>query len=152
MGKPVRIQPYIPPDLNEKVNAYKAARSLTVSAVVTAALREYFEKDGVVEALVVRRMDGVMHGIGQLQRDLDTLAAGFGRFVRFSFFSAPKSVSAETVGRADSLYADFLARVADQLREGVKFTGLVWRLRGRHAASLADEGAGNGGREGGVQP
>ena len=64
-----RIQPYLAPELTEKVRAYAAARSLTVSAVMTAALTEYFERDAVEDELIVRRLDGVTHAISQLQRD-----------------------------------------------------------------------------------
>jgi len=37
-----RIQPYLAPELTEKLRAYPAARSLTVSAVMTAALAVFF--------------------------------------------------------------------------------------------------------------
>jgi hypothetical protein len=149
MSHPVRIQPYISPDLDQKLRAYKAARSLTVSAVVNAALGEYFEKNEVEGSLLVRRLDGVMHAIGQLQRDVDTLAAGFGRFVRYSFLSAPLDPTTKVVRRADSLYGDFLTRVRDQLREGVKFTGQVWRAHTAPRASPPSLATENGGREGG---
>ena len=40
--KHLRIQPYLAPALTEKLRAYAAARSLTVSAVMTAALAVFF--------------------------------------------------------------------------------------------------------------
>jgi hypothetical protein len=125
MRRAVRIQPYLPPDLFQKSRAYASARSQTVTAVIAAALREYLERDEVEDALLVRRLDGVTQAIGQLQREVDTLAAGFGRFVRVSLDSAPDNLTDQTIRRAEALYSTFLERVHEQLRDGVKFTGLV---------------------------
>jgi hypothetical protein len=145
MRHTIRIQPYISADLFQKLRAYAAARSLTVSAVIGAALGEYLERDEVEDALLVRRLDGVMHAIGGLQRDVDALAVGFGRFVRYSFFSAPAVAPAEVVRRAEVLYGEFLARVCDQLREGVRFTGQVWRAQAGPTTSLPILATENGG-------
>ena len=49
MRHAIRIQPYLSRDLFQKLRAYAAARSLTVSAVVAAALGEYLERDEVEE-------------------------------------------------------------------------------------------------------
>lgn len=152
MRHAVRIQPYISRDLFQKLRAYSAARSLTVSAVIGAALGEYLERNEVEDALLVRRLDGVTHAIGQLQRDLDTLAAGFGRFVRYFLYSAPTGWTPEVVRRGNNLYRDFLARVCEQLREGVRFTGQVWGGQVRPAVSAAVSSGGNGGREEGRKP
>lgn len=152
MRHAVRIQPYISADLFKKLRAYAAARSLTVSAVVGAALGEYLERDEVEDALLVRRLDRVMHAISGLQRDVDALAAGFGRFVRYSFFSAPATATTEMVRRADALYREFLARVCDQLRDGSRFTGQVWRAQPVPPTSLPTLATENGGREDGGQP
>ncbi len=147
-----RIQPYLPTDLFRKLRAYAAARSETATAVIIAAVREYLERDEVEDALLVRRLDGVTQAVGQLQRDVDTLAAGFGRFVRISLFSAPENLSDQAIRRAEALYTGFLERVHEQLRDGVKFTGLVSRARGRVAAPPLDPAPGRGSREGGEQP
>ena len=148
MKHPQRIQPYLAPDLVQKIRASATARSLTVSAVMTAGMTEYLERDAVEDALIVRRLDGVTQAISQLQRDLDTLAVGFGRFVRYSFFSAPEGVTAKVSARAETLYADFLATVSQQLRDGVRFTGQVWRPQRRSGTELPRGDTGNGGREG----
>ena len=84
-----RIQPYLAPDLFKRLHAYAAAQSITVSAVVTAALGKYLDGDSVEEALIVRRLDGLTQAAEQIQRDLDALGIGFGRFVRWSLFAAP---------------------------------------------------------------
>jgi hypothetical protein len=148
----IRIQPYLPVDLFQKLHAYAAVRSETVTAVIAAALREYLERDEVEDALLVRRLDGVTQAIGQLQRDVDTLAAGFGRFVRLSLFSAPENLPDQAIRRAETLYASFLERVHEQLRDGVKFTGLVWRARGRVGSPPLNPAPGMGSRKGEKQP
>jgi predicted transcriptional regulator len=73
MRHAIRIQPYLARDLFQKLRAYAAARSLTVSAVINAALAEYLERDEVDDALVVRRLNDVSHGLGKLTRDLEAL-------------------------------------------------------------------------------
>ena len=152
MRRGIRIQPYLPADLFQKLHAYAEVHSETVTAVIVAGLREYLERDEVEDALLVRRLDGVTQAIGQLQRDVDTLAAGFGRFVRLSLFSAPENLPDQAIRRAEALYASFLERVHEQLRDGVKFTGLVWRARGRVASSPLNPASGMGSREGNKQP
>jgi len=152
MRRGVRIQPYVPSDLFQKLHACAAVRSETVTAVIVAALREYLERDEVEDALLVRRLDGVTQAIGQLQRDVDTLAAGFGRFVRVSFFAIPENLGDQAIRRAETLYSSFLERVHEQLRDGVKFTGLVWRARGKVAHPPVNPAPGMGSREGEKQP
>jgi hypothetical protein len=152
MRHAVRIQPYLSRDLFQKLRTYAATRSLSVSAVVADALGEYLERDEVEDALLVRRLDGVTQAIGQLQRDVDTLGAGFGRFVRFSLYGAPTHATAEGIQRSDKLYAEFLARVCEQLRDGVKFTGQVWRARGRLVPPPTEAAAGKVGGEGEKRP
>jgi|SRR6185312_7947348 len=148
MRRGIRIQPYLPRDLFQKLHAYTAAREETATAVIAAALREYLERDEVEDALLVRRLDGVTQAIGQLQRDVDTLAAGFGRYVRLSLFTAPEEVKPEAIRRAETLYSSFLERIHEQLRGGVKFTGLVWRARGKVAPPPVNPASGPGSREG----
>ncbi len=126
MRHAIRIQPYLPPDLFQRLRAYAAAQSLTVSAVVAAALGEFLERDDGDDSLVLRRLDGVTHAVEQLRRDLDAVGVTLGRFVRYSFFAAPDTVDHRVVQRAEGLYRDFLGRVAEQLRAGVNLTGQVF--------------------------
>jgi hypothetical protein len=150
MRHAVRIQPYVSADLFGKLRAYSAARSLTTSAVICAALTEYFERDEVEESLLVRRLDGVTNAVGQLQRDLDTLSAALGRFVRYSFWTAPLQVDDKVVRRADGLYRDFLSKVGEQVRAGITFSRQVFPPRRSPAAPVAPTGPESGSRnEGG---
>ena len=129
MRHPIRIQPYLSRDLSQKLRAYTAARSLTVSAVVADALGEYLNRGDVDEDLLGRRLDGVTHAVEQLGRDLDALAVGFGRFVQFSLWTIPQQVDEKAIRRGETLYRGFLARVAEQLRAGGTFTGQVFPTR-----------------------
>ncbi len=144
MRHAIRIQPYLSRDLFQKVRAYAAARSLTVSAVVAEALGEYLERDEVEDALLVRRLDSLTEAVELLRRDVETLAVGFGRFVRYSFFSAPLAVDDKAIKRAEALYRDFLGKVGEQFRAGVRFTLQVFPTRrpGASTASLTAEGDG----------
>jgi hypothetical protein len=145
----VRIQPYIPTGLLQKVQARAAARSWTVSAVVTDALSQYVERDDSDGPLLLRRLDGVTGAIEQLRRDLEAVAAGFGRFVRFSFFTAPEVVDDKAVKRAESLYREFLGKVGEQLRAGTTFTRLVFPPRLPPPAPSPPANTEEGSRDGG---
>jgi hypothetical protein len=74
----IRSQPCRSRDLFQRLRAYVAARSLTISAVANAALADYLDWDEVEAPLIVRRLDEVRHAAGHLARDLETLAVGFG--------------------------------------------------------------------------
>jgi hypothetical protein len=115
--------------------------------VVADSLGEYLERDEVEDALLVRRLDGVTHAVEQLRRDVDTLAVGFGRFVRYSFFSAPPNADSKVVHRAEALYRDFLAKVGEQLRAGMSFTRQVFPTYGSRAVPAVLTEAETGGRE-----
>src|SRR5262249_40266915 len=119
MRRGIRIQPYLAPELSRKLRAYAAARSLTVSAVISAALGEYLERDEVEDALIVRRLDGVTDVVGQLKREVETLAVGFGTFAWRSFLREPAASDAVVVRQAETQYNAFLDQVAQQLRQGV---------------------------------
>jgi hypothetical protein len=148
MRHAVRIQPYLSRDLFQKLRSYAAARSLTVSAVVADALDEYLEPDNAGQDVVARRLDRVVHAVERLGRDLDALGIGFGRFVRYSLWSAPEDVSDKTVRRGDGLYRLFLSKVAEQARAGATFTGQVFPSR-RPASIPPDTTSGGDRDEGG---
>ena len=145
MRHAIRVQPYLSRDLFQKLRAYAAARSQTVSAVIAAALAEYLERDEVEDALIVRRLDDVTHAVARLTHDLETLAVGLGTFAWYSFLRAPAAGDATVVRRAETEYSEFLKQVARQLREGIRFTKQVFppqRLSG-----VASKGIEKGGRE-----
>jgi hypothetical protein len=140
MRHAIRIQPYLSRDLFQKLRAYAAARSQTVSGVVGAALGEYLERDDPDQDLLVRRLDRLTQTVEQHGRDLDALGVGFGRFVQYWLWSIPQA-DEQAVRRGDSLYRSFLSKIAEQIRAGGTFTGQVFPTR-RSPAVPANLGPG----------
>ena len=70
MRQAIRIQPYLSRDLFQKLRAYAAARSETVSGVVAAALGEYLERDEPDKDLLARRLDRVTQSVEQTRARL----------------------------------------------------------------------------------
>ena len=126
MRNRLRIQPYVSPDVRRKLGVYSAAQGVTESAVVDAALREYLERDGANEALMVRQLDGVGQAVAKIQDDLDVLAWAFGRFARFSLLDA-RLPAPEAAKQMEALYARFLSQVSADTGSGVTFSGAVRR-------------------------
>jgi hypothetical protein len=145
MRHAIRIQPYVARDLFQKLRAYAEARSLTVTAVINAALADYLERDEVEDALIVRRLDDVAHTLGHLTRELETLAVGFGSFAWYSFLRAPAARDTAVVRGAETEYREFLKQVGRQFREGVRFTEQVLPAPRQAPAKLP--GTEMGGRE-----
>ena len=133
MRQAIRIQPYLSRDLFQKLRAYAAARSETVSGVVAAALGEYLERDEPDKDLLTRRLDRITQSVEQLGRDLDALGVGFGRFVRYSLWTLPE-IGDKAIQRGEGLYRTFLSKVADQFRAGGTFTAQVFPTRRPPAA------------------
>jgi hypothetical protein len=129
MRQAIRIQPYLSRDLFQKLRAYAAARSETVSGVVAAALGEYLERDEPDKDLLARRLDRITQSVEQLGRDLDALGVGFGRFVRYSLWTLPEQIGDKAIQRGEGLYRTFLSKVADQFRAGGTFTAQVFPSR-----------------------
>jgi hypothetical protein len=129
MRQAIRIQPYLSRELVDKVRAYAAARSETVSGVVATALGEYLGRDEPDNDRVARRLDRVTQSVEQLGRDLDALGVGFGRFVRFSLWTLPEKIEDEAIQRGEGRYRTFLSKVADQARARQTFTEQVFPSR-----------------------
>ena len=147
MRNRLRIQPYVSPEVRRRLGAYSVAQGVTESAVVDAALREYLEGDEVEEALVVRRLDGVTQAVAKVQNELDVLAWGFARFVRFSLLLAARPPTPEAVKQMEPLYGSFLTQISGDAASGVTFAGAVRRAFTAQAARPAAPPFEKGGRE-----
>ena len=134
MRKAIRIQPYLSRELVDKVRAYAAARSETVSGVVATALGEYLERGEPDKDLLARLLDRLTQSGEQLARDLNALGVGFGRFVQFWLWTVTE-VDDKAVERGDRFYRGFLSKVAQQIRAGGTFTGQVFPARRPTAVS-----------------
>jgi hypothetical protein len=123
----IRIQPYISPDLHRKLRAHAMAQAVTDSAVTEAALRDYLERDGVDEDLVVRRMDGVTQAVAQLQHDMDVLSQAVCLMAWRSYQTPLAAQTPEAARQAAEDYATFLGRIASRLAAGARLAGDVQR-------------------------
>src|SRR5258708_35118722 len=123
----IRIQPYVTPEIHRKLRAYSAANDVTGSAVAEAALGDFLEPDGVDEALIMRRLDGIAQVLAQLQHDLAVVSQAVGISARESFFAPRPTVTKETRDQADSIYRAFLERISRQLSAGVTLASEVRR-------------------------
>jgi hypothetical protein len=128
MRQAIRIQPYLSRELFQKLRAYAAARSETVSGVVATALGEYLERGEADKDLLARRLDRVTQSVEHLGRGLDALGVGFGRFVQSWLWTVPE-VDEKAVQRGEGLYRGFLSKVAQQIRAGGTFAGQVFPTR-----------------------
>jgi hypothetical protein len=82
--------------------------------------------------------------VGQLKRDIETLAVGFGTFAWHSFLRAPAAADGAVVRQAETQYNAFLDQVAQQFRQGVRFTGQVFPTY--RSSAVAPPGSETGGR------
>jgi hypothetical protein len=123
----VRIQPYVSPDIHRKLRAHTTAKDLTESAVTEAALGEYLEENGVDEPLILRRLDGVVQALTQLQRDVDVVAQAIAVLARYAFAAGPGTFSTEAAAQGEKMYRLFARRISDQLGAGARLAGDVRR-------------------------
>jgi hypothetical protein len=119
----VRLLPYVPADLGERVVSVCASSGVTESAVVEAALRQYL--DGVGDrTLLLRRLDRLGRAVERDHRDLELLTETFGVFMRLWFAHTPSiSEDGKHAARmtAESRYQQFVQHVAQQFSGGRRF-------------------------------
>jgi nitroreductase len=123
----VRIQPYISTDLRQKLRAFAAAKHVTESAIAEAAIGEYIDGSGVEKPLFLRRFDGVMQGLGQLQDEVETMSHAVAALARYQFLTGPGTYGAGAPAQADQLYRQFIEAVCRKLGSGVRFGAEVRR-------------------------
>jgi hypothetical protein len=149
MRNRVRRQSYVDRDLERQARAYAAGHGLTDSAVTEAALSKFLKGDGPDSALVLGRLDAFTSALDKVQHDLDVLAAAFGRYTKYWFFSAPTPVrSTEARQQAEATYRDFLRSVSAQLAAGVRLAGEVYRAGSSLPPRPGTRGGGDGGKGG----
>ncbi len=123
----IRIQPYVPRELQRKVRAWAAAHDVTESAVAEAALTEYLDDGRADEDVLSRRLDLMSQAVARLQNDLDLLSDAFGRYVRHVFLGTLYKSGTD----AESKYEAFVRGVLDQNGVGGTFISDVRRARSR---------------------
>ena len=128
----VRIQPYLSPEVHQKLRAYASNQRWTESAVAEKALAEYLARDQVEEALVVRRLDALTQSVKDVQREQQVLAQAVVHVAKFLFRIAAGSAP-DAKAQAERRYEKLVADVAEELKAGESLTGDV-----RRAGSLAE--------------
>ncbi|HVZ70958.1 MAG TPA: hypothetical protein VHJ20_01170 [Polyangia bacterium] len=131
MRRRVRIQPYVPRDLQQKLRSWAAAQNLTESAVTEAALSAYLDDRRTDEDVVARRLDLVSQAVARLQSDVDVLADAFGGYVRRLFLVALTKAGPDQNRLAEEAYQTFLRGILDDSGVAGRFIGNVRRARAR---------------------
>jgi len=91
MRKRVRRQSDVDRGLDQRARARATANPVTDSSITEAALIKYL--DGVVDKdPVIRRLDGMVRAVQNLEQDLEVLTAAFAVLAQFNFFSVPPPV------------------------------------------------------------
>jgi hypothetical protein len=81
----IRIQPYLSPEVHQKLRTYASNQGQTESAVAEKALAEYLARDQIEEALVVRRLDVFTQSVKGVQREQEVLAQAVVHVAKFLF-------------------------------------------------------------------
>lgn len=119
----VRLLPYVPAELGERVVSVCASSGVTESAVVEAALRQYL--DGTSDrTLLLRRLDRLGRAVERDHRDLELLTETFAVFMRLWFAhtpSIPEDGKHAARMTAESRYRQFVQHVAEQFSGGRRF-------------------------------
>lgn len=76
-----RIHPYVTPDLAQRLVAYCAAKGITESAAVEAAIEDHLAGGERDNDVILRRLDRIGRASARQQRDLDVLTESFAVFI-----------------------------------------------------------------------
>jgi len=123
-----RIHPYVVPDIARRLTAYCAAKGLTESAAVQAAVEQYLDGGEREGALILRRLDRLGRASAQHQRDLEILSEGFAVFFQLWAMYVPNYSKAESDAasrRAGQLFDQYIGIVSRQLAAGPRFASRV---------------------------
>lgn len=134
-----QIHPYVDREVRRRLRAYCAAKDVTETAVVEAAVRDYLD-DSRDSVQIMRRLDRLTRADQRLQRDLDVLSEAFGVFVRLWCSYVPEIGAAEKEAAnrlAASRYQSFLDLVAQQFGGGHRLVDLVVRESVADSSELA---------------
>ena len=123
-----RIHPYVVPDIARRLTAYCAAKGLTESAAVQAAVEQYLDGGEREGALILRRLDRLGRASAQHQRDLEILSEAFAVFFQLWAMYVPNYSKAESDAasrRAGQLFDQYIGIVSRQLAAGPRFASRV---------------------------
>ncbi len=117
-----QIHPYLPIELHKRLQAYCAARDVTETSVIQAALQDYLD-DSSDKTLLMRRLDRISRALDRVGRDQDITAETIAVFVQVWLGFAPKlegseREAAKLSGR--SRYQQFIEEVARRYSAGTR--------------------------------
>src|SRR5215831_13595648 len=113
-----RIHPYVTPELARRLVGYSAAKGLTESAAVQAALEEYLDGDEKDSAVIIRRLDRLGRAAVRQQRDVEVLSEAFALFVRIWSAYVPELSDKERQAAKTSgakFYEEYLEYLSQRL-------------------------------------
>jgi hypothetical protein len=144
-----RIHPYVTPELARRLVGYSAAKGLTESAAVQAALEEYLDGKEKDSAVIIRRLDRLGRAAVRQQRDVEVLSEAFALFVQI--WSAYRSELSDAekeaaTRRGAKFYREYLKYLSQQLASDSRFVKLVVNDQGEppNAGQLGRENAAGG--------
>jgi hypothetical protein len=150
-----RIHPYVTPELAHRLTTYCAAKEITESAAVQAAVEDHLDGEAKDNEVIIRRLDRLGRASLGHQRDLALMTESFGLFLRMWFAFVPQMAEGDKPA-AESLsarrYRQFVDSVSTQLATGETFAADLTKnppgsvAPGAGAAPAGPVGAGN--REG----
>jgi hypothetical protein len=116
-----RIHPYVTHDLAHRLAAYCAAKGITESAFVQAAVEDRLDGEAKDNEVIIRDLSRLGRGSLGHQHDLAVLTESLGVFVRMWFAFQPEMPEADK-DAADRLsgrrYRDYVRYVSKQLATG----------------------------------
>lgn len=119
----VRLLPYVPEELAERVANVSACTGATESSIVEGALRQYLD-DTADKTLLLRRLDRLGRALARDHRDLELLSQAFAVFVRLWFAHTPRVGEDEkSKARFDAhnRYKQFAEHVGKLFGDGRRF-------------------------------
>lgn len=140
-----RIHPYVTRELAARLDAYSAARGITESATVEAALEGHLDGGEKDHEVIIRRLDRLGRAVGRQQRDLEVLSEAFALFVRFwaAYLPDLSEVDMEAAKRRGVRYYEgFLGHLSERLASSSRLVKSVVPEGSRHAEA-GSEGANN---------
>ena len=122
----VRIQPYLSPEVHQKLRDYASSHHVTESGVAEEALVQYLGREQAEAALVVRRLDALTQSVKGVQHEQAILAQAVVHVAKFLFRLAAGSAP-DAKAYAERRYEKLVAKVAEELKDGVSLAGDVRR-------------------------
>lgn len=141
-----QIHPYLPIELHKRLRAYCAAKDVSETSVVQAALKDYLD-DTNDKTLLMRRLDRISRSMDRARRDQDIVAETLAVFVQVWLGYAPRLDGPERDAArrsGNARYQQFLEEVARRFAAGSRLVDDIVKDRIVDDAELDAAAAGEG--------